>query len=109
MPKRALQTLPPPVERALIFICQKCGKRAGGSLKEASFELASSLKRAAKEEFSKKDVRIVLTGCMKICPEGGIATCVQLMQPQLSSAFLEADVQDVDRASKAVMERIRGG
>lgn len=93
----------------MVFICQKCGKRAGGSHKEASYEFASNLKHAAKREFGKKDVRVVLTSCMKLCPTDGITVCVQMQQPQGRSAFLQADVADLERASEAVLEHIRDG
>jgi predicted metal-binding protein len=106
MSKKTLVALRRPVDRAMVFVCQKCGKRAGGSNKDASYELASSLKRATKGEFSKDEVRVVLTSCMKICPSGGIATCVQ-MQPSGQSTFMEASVEDPEGASEALLERIR--
>jgi hypothetical protein len=47
----------------LVSICEKCGKRAGGSGKNVSHRLASRFKRRVKHEFNKGDVRIVLTTC----------------------------------------------
>jgi predicted metal-binding protein len=107
MSKRALQTLPPPADRAMIFICQKCGKRAGGSYKQASYELASNLKSAAKRKFVKGDVRVVLTNCMKVCPTDAITVCIQMQQILGRSTYLQAPVDDLEGASEAVLERIK--
>ena len=109
MSKRALQTLPPPATRAVIFICQKCGKRVGGPYKEASHELASDLKHAARREFGKKDVRIVLTGCMKVCPPDRITVCVQMQGAQGHATFLEADIENLEGAGAALLRRLKDG
>jgi len=104
--KTALKELQPPAHRAMVFICQKCGKRAGSEFKHASHELASNVKRAAKREFEKGDVRVVLTTCMKACPEDGITVLVQ-RQRAPGSLFLQAAVDDPAAAAESVLQRIR--
>jgi predicted metal-binding protein len=93
-----------PVERAMVFICEKCGKRAGGNAKHASYELASKLKRLLKHEFSKGETRIALTSCMDACPEDGIAVSVQPVDPSAASMFLEADPYDVEASSESLLK-----
>ena len=93
----------------MIFICQKCGKRLGSPYKDASYELASDLKRATRREFEKKDVRIVLTNCMKVCPPEGITVCLQMQRAHGQATFLEADVENLEGASAALLERLKDG
>ncbi|RZA07841.1 MAG: hypothetical protein EOP11_06565, partial [Proteobacteria bacterium] len=67
-----LKAIRSPAERGLVLICEKCGHNEFASVKE----LKSELKDAAKEAFGKKDVRVVLTSCMSVCPKNGIAVAV---------------------------------
>jgi predicted metal-binding protein len=92
-----------PVDRAMVFICEKCGKRAGGNAKHASYELASKLKRLLKHEFGKGETRIALTSCMDACPEDGIAVSVQPVNPSAAPMFLEADPYDVEASSESLL------
>jgi hypothetical protein len=52
-------------------------------------------------------VRVVLTTCMKACPDNAITVCVQLQQGANSSLFLQAAVDDTDAASELVLNRIK--
>jgi predicted metal-binding protein len=92
-----------PVDRAMVFICEKCGKRAGGNAKHASYELASKLKRLLKHRFGKGETRIALTSCMDACPEDGIAISVQPVNPSAAPMFLEADPYDVEASSQSLL------
>jgi hypothetical protein len=76
------------VNQAMVFICEKCGKRAKGSDKNPSHRLASKFKRLTKDEFGKGSVRIALTSCMDICPDDQIAISIQPTVPERASAFL---------------------
>ena len=71
--------------------------------------MASNLKRATRREFEKKDVRIVLTGCMKVCPPEGITVCVQMPRAHGRASFLEADVENLEGASAALLARLKDG
>jgi predicted metal-binding protein len=106
MPKstKSVRTMVPPVDRAMVFICEKCGKRAGGDAKHASFELASKLKRLMKHEFGKGEMRIALTSCMDACPEDGIAISVQPVDASIAPMYLEADPYDVEASSESLLK-----
>jgi predicted metal-binding protein len=96
----------PPVSQALVFICEKCGKRAGD--KHDSHRLASKLKRHIKGEFSKGDIRIVLTSCMDLCPGDRIAVSLQPVDPSLAPTFWEVDIKDLQGGSAALSSAILG-
>jgi len=105
MPSRkALQRLAPPVQDAMVFICEKCGKRAADGNKHAGHKLASKLKRRIKRELGKGRVRIVLTSCMDACPVDRIAILVQSMTPGVAPLFLDADPGDVDGSAEALLK-----
>ena len=57
--------------RALVFICQKYGKRASDAARDA-YVLADSLKHAAKK-FGKAEVRVCLPRAWDACPEDGVS------------------------------------
>ncbi len=96
-----------PVSQALVFICEKCGKRAGAD-KHDSHRLASKLKRHIKNEFSKGDIRIVLTSCMDLCPEDRIAVSLQPVDSTLAPTFWEVDLDDLQEGSRALSLAIVG-
>ena len=103
-PSKTVRTMAAPVNRAMVFICEKCGKRAGGDAKHSSYELASKLKRLLKHELGKGETRIVLTSCMDACPKDGIAVSVQPVNPSVAPLFLEADPYDVESSSESLLE-----
>ncbi len=98
----------PPVDRAMVFICEKCGKRAKSSDKNPSHRLASKFKRLTKDEFGKGGVRIALTSCLDICPDDQIAVSIQPIGPEHSSVFLACDIEDLDAGSEALLNTLRG-
>ena len=58
-----------PADEAMVFVCEKCGKHAECSGKDLRQELRGELK----ERGRKGAVRVVLTGCLDICPKNGVA------------------------------------
>jgi predicted metal-binding protein len=106
MPKQALHSMAAPANRALVFVCEECGKRAGKS-KHASHDLASNLKRAAKQSWGKGEVRVSLTSCMAACPKEGISVCVVPFERRREAILLEADVHDIDAAGEALLRLLR--
>ncbi len=62
--------------RTLVAICRKCGKKLGGGFGDgASKPLAKALKQHLDlPKWKRSPVRIVETGCMKLCPKGAVAT-----------------------------------
>jgi predicted metal-binding protein len=104
---KLVHPIEPPVNQAMVFICEKCGKRAKGSDKNPSYRLASKFKHLAKHEFGKGGVRIALTSCMDICPDDQIAISVQPTAPQHASAFVVSDIDDLDASSEELMQTLR--
>ncbi len=106
MPKatKCVRTMQAPVNRAMVFICGKCGKRVGGDTKHASYELASKLKRLLKHEFGKGEMRIALTSCMDACPDDAIAIAVQPVKPASAPMFLEADPHDIEASAESLLK-----
>jgi predicted metal-binding protein len=88
----------PPVDQAIVFICEKCGNR--------SHRLASKLKRSLKANFSKGEIRIALTSCMDLCPEDRITVSLQPVDPDLPSIFWEVDMEDLEEGSEELATAI---
>jgi predicted metal-binding protein len=95
----------PPVDQAIVFICEKCGKRSDSD-KNRSHRLASKLKRSLKANFSKGDIRIALTSCMDLCPEDRITVSLQPVDPDLPSIFWEVDMDDLEEGSEELAAAI---
>jgi predicted metal-binding protein len=107
MSKSVLQPMQPPVGTALVFICQECGSRVGKSTRDASYELAENLKHAAKREFGKHEVRVVVTTCMDSCPEDGLSVLLQPITPNRKASFVSADAYNPESSSDALIRRLR--
>jgi predicted metal-binding protein len=104
---RLVQAVESPVARAMVSICEKCGKRAGGSGKNVSHRLASHFKRQVKREFAKGDIRIVLTTCMDICPDDRVVVAISPTTPGIAPKFLVVDIDDVEASSEALIRAIQ--
>ncbi len=61
-----------PASRAIIFICEKCGKGADFSSKDLKNEIRSLIKQRGQ----KGEVRIALSSCLDVCPKDGITVLV---------------------------------
>jgi predicted metal-binding protein len=105
--KRLVQPVEPPAAQAMVSICEKCGKRAGGSGKNVSHRLASHFKRQVKREFAKGEIRIVLTSCMDICPDDSVAVAITPTTSGMTPSFLVVDIDDIDASSEALIRAIQ--
>jgi predicted metal-binding protein len=61
--------------QTLVAICRKCGKKLGGGFGDGG---KASLAKALKKDldlpkWKRSPIRIVETGCMKLCPRGAVA------------------------------------
>lgn len=59
----------------LVAICKKCGKKVGGGFGDGG---TASLRKALTKhldlpKWKRSPIRIVETGCMKLCPKGAVA------------------------------------
>jgi len=102
--KKLVRDAESPVSRAIVFICEKCGRRADLDGKNASHRLAAKLKRACKRRFERGEVRIALTSCMDICPEEQITVLIQPVSGVHATRFRQADIKDVDGASERLLQ-----
>ena len=59
----------------LVAICGKCGRKLGGGFGDGGGRsLAKALKKTLDlPKWKRSPVRIVETGCMKLCPRGAVA------------------------------------
>lgn len=63
-------------ESAVIMICKNCGKQfKDQKAQEAPEQIKSELKAKAKAEFGKQ-VRVITTSCLGVCPEDKIAIAI---------------------------------
>ncbi|UAJ11371.1 (2Fe-2S) ferredoxin domain-containing protein [Polymorphobacter megasporae] len=69
-----IRTVPTPAT-TLVAICKKCGKKVGGGFGEdGSKSLAKALvKTLGLPKWKRSPIRIVETGCMKLCPRRAVA------------------------------------
>jgi len=102
--KRLVTDAESPVSRAMVFICEKCGRRGDLDGKNASHRLASKLKRACKRSFERGEVRIALTSCMNVCPEEQITVLIQPVSGTHATRFRQVDINDVDGASERLLQ-----
>jgi len=60
---------------ALALVCKACGKRSSGPRDDARpKQVAKAIKQAAKDQ--RRKVRVVLTGCLGLCPKRATAVVV---------------------------------
>jgi predicted metal-binding protein len=106
--KRLIEDIDSPVSRAMVFICEKCGRRADRDGKNPSHRLASKLKRACKRRFGRGEVRIALTSCLDVCPEEHITVLIQPVAGLQATQFRQADLDDLEGASERLVQILAG-
>ncbi len=69
-----IRTVPTPAT-TLVAICKKCGKKVGGGFGDGGKKsLAKALVRHLDlPKWKRSPIRIVETGCMKLCPRRAVA------------------------------------
>ncbi len=59
--------------RDVIILCRKCGKRCDGGFGNKGHEsLKAALRRALREAGQHRQVRVMETSCLGICPKHGV-------------------------------------
>ncbi len=76
-----------------MFVCRKCMKRAG----------AEDLRGALKQELG-KGVRVVRSGCLKVCPKDRV--CVVVGGGERMRCFLARPDDDLDALVRAVSDAL---
>lgn len=94
-----------PVETALVLICEKCGKdfdRDGN----ASKTLARACKERIKDQGLKGEVRVLLTGCMDLCPRKAIAVGLVRTDAPVPPRFFEAAPDEPEESAWRLLSEI---
>jgi len=80
----------------VVLICAKCAAKLGRGHKGKT-ELRSEIKHALKKYGLSKDIRVVETTCLELCPKGGqtVASRRQLAKGELTVVGPDADGEDV--------------
>src|ERR1700761_275530 len=101
-----MQSIEPPVSRALILVCEKCGKRLDSDAdKNPSRKLVSQLKKAAKRQFGKGEGRALATSCMDICPKDLVSVAITTLQgPNTGTRFFTLPLDDIEETSERIVK-----
>jgi|GEM_PF-2172927 len=103
--------LPTPIKRALVLICEKCGRKCSSEFDDnPSRRLQKKLKASARERFGKKEVRAVLTTCLDVCLKNKITVSVVNVHTESSAQgaieFFEVEPTHIQTAVDKILERI---
>jgi hypothetical protein len=113
-----MEAINPPVSKALVLVCEKCGKRLKSDDDNPSRALASRLKKLSKKRFGKGEVRALVTSCMDVCPDDQVSIAVTTFQGSPAgkgaaagnglpaTRFFTVDVDDVDETSERILNEI---
>lgn len=60
-----------PWSKGALFICEKCGRRDDGAgIKNFADDTKSEFKSRLKDGGQGKDARVMISGCLSLCPDG---------------------------------------
>ena len=63
---------------SLLFVCRECSRRCDGP------DLRKYLKKRLKQDgWKKKELRVVRTECMGLCPDEGVSVCESGGEPEV--------------------------
>ena len=67
----------------VIILCRKCGKkRDGGFGKKRKESLKAALRQATRDSGRRRQIRVLETGCLGICPKDGV-TALNASRPAI--------------------------
>ena len=106
-----MQSIEPPVSKALVLVCEKCGKRLDSEADEnPSRKLVSRLKKTAKKLFDRGEIRAVATSCMDICPEDRVSVAITTLQgPSAGTRFYTVELDDVEETARRILKEVKRG
>ena len=74
-----------PWSHAVVMICEKCARRSDDD--KFSSDLKSELKAKLKDEGYSKQVRVITTSCLNVCPKNRVAVAVASNQKVAFQAY----------------------
>ena len=93
-----------PFKKALVLVCSSCSKQFSGDLTRSSDRIKSDLKIKAKEQFG-KEVRVVNSSCLGICPANSLAiTCIDLVDKNFSSIEVDPTIDSSELFNKLFID-----
>ena len=103
-----MQSIDPPVSKALVLVCEKCGKRLDSDDENPSRQLVSRLKKLSKKQFGRGEVRAVATSCMDICPDDAVSVAITTLRgPNSGTRFFVVNPEDIDETSEQILKELR--
>lgn len=91
----------------LVLVCEKCGKKLGGS-ENPSFAMKDWLKKQLLAKSLWGTTRVVMTSCLDICPEGKVAVAFTSDRPDLeTTAEIVDPVAEKERVLHIAVERAK--
>ncbi|MBN8827419.1 MAG: hypothetical protein J0H68_01780 [Sphingobacteriia bacterium] len=93
----------PPVKQALIFICEKCGKKLAQET-NPSVSIQQDLKQKLREKFPAKEMKASLVSCLGICPVEQVS--VAIVPNQSQPKYFTVSKDKLDNASEIIMHEV---
>ncbi len=82
MPEQTVPLSRPTPWRDIIIVCRKCGKKLKGGFGDKRKDtLKTHLRQALRDAGRRRDVRVIETSCLGICPKHGV-TALNAGHPQ---------------------------
>ena len=94
-----------PFAKAGLWICEKCGKKLGGDE-----NIAVGFQKRMKKETSLemgKQVRVMISSCLNVCPEGKIAMAIVPVNGSGPAEFFVADPAALDTVRGELLVKLR--
>ena len=80
----------------IVLVCGKCTRKLhGGFGKKAKKKLADELRAELRDAGRKREVRIVETGCLSLCPKGAVTILCSRRSGELLAIPAGTDIHDV--------------
>jgi predicted metal-binding protein len=80
----------------IVLVCGKCTRKLhGGFGKKAKKNLADELRSELRDAGRKREVRVVETGCLSLCPKHAVTILCSRRPGELLAISAGSDVQDV--------------
>lgn len=97
-----------PVSQSMIWICEKCGSKLSRSDNESpSRDLQKAIKHLLSENKEKRNIRVMVSGCMNICPKEKIAASIIDLKGGKTRFVSFPLGQDLDQLAQDIYKEVR--